>query len=494
MATRRASAKASTDPSLATSPRVSAPPAATAPGELDAHDVAMKNRWARGIPNDRILMLQKMPFIGSLAMQMDIIPVVDDKIPTACTDGKSIWVNPHYLEQMSMVQRHRVLAHEVMHPVMSHFQRRGNRDPKDWNIAADCEINRLIKADFLSRHHGPARDKLGAELMEFGCWGEQVFGKGKTVDHVEWSAIEGEPAERLYELIHAQRMKNGGKGSGNKNGKGNGKGDGDGGDDGQLPGNEEGHRWSPSSGEGRPESRTRTVDGTPKSDPAFAMATEDGTTRHQWNQRLLQAASRHERTHGRGSIPGEWSSLISNLTVSKVPWTDKLSRFIDATAGSSAIDMSRLNRRMVPLGYFMPSRRGAHLELNIGIDSSGSCIDEQGKFLGAVQSIVESFPAYTLRVFQADAAIADAEVFDKDTPFDATTYRSKGGGGTAFAPLLKHINENPELNGNGRTPLLYFTDLEGDSPPPPDYPVLWCKVRSGAPSVTWGEHLQIDSN
>ncbi len=459
----------------------------------------MKERWRRILPGDRTLMLTKMPFIGSLTMQMGIIPVVDDSTPTAATNGTDIFVNPYYLEPVggtpqTGLQRQRLLAHEVMHAAMSHFHRRGNRDPHLWNVAADCEINRLILADFVHGMGSKEQEKLSAELMAFGCWGEQVFGKGKPVESVEWKDIADESAERLYDrLVTAadqQQQKKGGGQSG-PGGSGSGKGQGLG-----LPEPDDQHRWDPKAkgaGAGMPGSRTRGENGEPKVDPDLVMTPETEQTRHQWNQNLLMAAMRHERKYGRGKLPGSLSSVIEALTTTKVPWEDKLTRFVDATAGASSYDTTKLNRRHVLNGIYLPGRRAAHLNLNVAFDTSGSVSDEDlGRFLGCVQQVVETFPSYRLRIYQCDTALTTVEEYDKNAPFEADRYRITGRGGTAFAPVLAHIGADTELNGGGRTPLLYFTDLEGDNPPKPDYPVLWCKVGQGAPSVTWGEHIQID--
>ena len=41
--------------------------------------------------NDRMELLGWRPFIGTLAMNLELIPVVDHRCPTASTDGKRIF-------------------------------------------------------------------------------------------------------------------------------------------------------------------------------------------------------------------------------------------------------------------------------------------------------------------------------------------------------------------------------------------------------------------
>ena len=44
--------------------------------------------------DDRMKLLAWRPFIGTLAMNLELIPVVDHRCQTASTDGKRIFFNP----------------------------------------------------------------------------------------------------------------------------------------------------------------------------------------------------------------------------------------------------------------------------------------------------------------------------------------------------------------------------------------------------------------
>jgi predicted metal-dependent peptidase len=79
------------------------------------------------------------PFFGSVCLSVKVAP--DPTIPTMCTDGTSILWSPSFVDEMTQDECTGVLAHEVMHIVMKHMLRRGERKPDRWNYACDYVIN-----------------------------------------------------------------------------------------------------------------------------------------------------------------------------------------------------------------------------------------------------------------------------------------------------------------------------------------------------------------
>lgn len=69
----------------------------------------------------------------------------DSDAPTAQCDGERIAFNPDFfLSKLTAETRVTVLAHELWHTGFDHMHRRGNRDPKLWNYAADFVINGML--------------------------------------------------------------------------------------------------------------------------------------------------------------------------------------------------------------------------------------------------------------------------------------------------------------------------------------------------------------
>ena len=65
--------------------------------------------------------LLKYPFFGSLVAGCRIIQT--EKMPTACTDGKNIFVNPNFMEMLDEAGQEFVLAHEILHIASDHIRR-----------------------------------------------------------------------------------------------------------------------------------------------------------------------------------------------------------------------------------------------------------------------------------------------------------------------------------------------------------------------------------
>ena len=84
----------------------------------------------------------KHPFFGSITLSSKVEP--DDTIPTMCTDGKSIWWSPEFVDTIDQEETVGVTAHEVLHIVFKQPLRRGSRDPELWNIACDFSINQIL--------------------------------------------------------------------------------------------------------------------------------------------------------------------------------------------------------------------------------------------------------------------------------------------------------------------------------------------------------------
>ena len=64
--------------------------------------------------------------------------------PTMCTDGESIIFHPDFVARHTDEAVRLVLIHEVLHCLNRHHERRGERDPRKWNVACDYAINPLL--------------------------------------------------------------------------------------------------------------------------------------------------------------------------------------------------------------------------------------------------------------------------------------------------------------------------------------------------------------
>ena len=97
-------------------------------------------------------MLVKYPFFGSVVASVGYKE--NKNIPTAGTDGETIYYNPEYLESLSVEEQTFVFAHEVCHIAFNHILRSEGKDPELWNIATDGVINQFLKRDGLKMAKG----------------------------------------------------------------------------------------------------------------------------------------------------------------------------------------------------------------------------------------------------------------------------------------------------------------------------------------------------
>jgi len=92
-------------------------------------------------------MLVKYPFFGSVVASIDYKENLG--IPTAGTDGKTIYYNPEYLDGLGRDEQTFIFAHEVCHIAFNHILRSEGKNPELWNIATDGVINQFLKKDGL---------------------------------------------------------------------------------------------------------------------------------------------------------------------------------------------------------------------------------------------------------------------------------------------------------------------------------------------------------
>src|SRR5262249_43058959 len=92
----------------------------------------------------RTQLVLNQPFFGTLCLRLKLVP---GSVPTMSTDGARILYNPSFVDELKPAELEGVLAHEVSHCALGHHCRRGSRDLKLWNIAADYAINPILLAN-----------------------------------------------------------------------------------------------------------------------------------------------------------------------------------------------------------------------------------------------------------------------------------------------------------------------------------------------------------
>lgn len=119
----------------------------------------------------RVGLLLRHPFFGNMATRMKLIDA-SDWLPTAATDFRNLYYNREFFEQLNPRQVEFVVAHEILHCVYDHMNRREDRDPRIWNIAADFCVNGLLKRERIGED--PPL-KFFHDTKYYGWSAEQVY-------------------------------------------------------------------------------------------------------------------------------------------------------------------------------------------------------------------------------------------------------------------------------------------------------------------------------
>src|ERR1700745_869730 len=94
------------------------------------------------IQKARTTLLLDHPFFGTLLFRLGA--QARSSIATMATDGVSLYFNQQFVETLSAGEIAGALGHEVMHPALQHHTRRGDRNPRRWNMACDYAINPML--------------------------------------------------------------------------------------------------------------------------------------------------------------------------------------------------------------------------------------------------------------------------------------------------------------------------------------------------------------
>ena len=152
----------------------------------------------------RISLLLQQPFWGTLATRLILKDATDDEsqwCPTAATDGRYFYYNRNFIGKLTKAECMFLVAHEVEHCVYDHMSRRGSRNPKKWNAAADYVINWELHEHNIGKIPDPKTSGITAcfDPKYKGMFAEEVYealpdGQYPEFDvHLEPGDDKGEP-------------------------------------------------------------------------------------------------------------------------------------------------------------------------------------------------------------------------------------------------------------------------------------------------------------
>lgn len=423
---------------------------------------------APGARNGLAVVFQKMTVHHSLLMPSVLAmdwriwdPRVDVRggthvpCPTACTDGRTVWINPIFFTSLTAEQQLYLVLHEIFHPLLNHLARMVGFEHQLANIATDFEINNL--------------------LDEYGKGGSAAGAQIKGIANGVSDATLGEAFGGLAaELIAAELLRR------QKEDEKNGKGKKQKGDKGEGEGN-------PSKGQGQP-----GEDFDPYHDVGQAVsagefmsptnAEEAAALSKKWRE---VRASTVNAARMAGNTAGGFIERLDDNLKPPVTLDELLERALSEVVVTDC--GTRFDRRFYD-GHDMIIPDDTKLAAGTVVfikDTSGSVSrDEAASVMSIVEDSVERLDAKRFVVLDVDTEVAAVEEL---TPGDRCSREFKGRGGTdlraGFAWTAKHAEDCKIL--------VCFTD--GCTPFPseaPEYPIVWIHFGP-AVSYPYGEVIDI---
>lgn len=474
----------------------------------------LKKKALDVLSHSRHVLLTKYPFIGSIALRMDLVPVRDVRVRTACTDGNCVYFDIAFLSSLSNEERIFVLAHEVWHAVLLHLTRRGNRNPTLFNIATDKEVNYLLKEDGLT----PPSDLCFPEGDEVGKCAEEIYEmmlkkqKQNQKQQQQNGGAGGSGGSSSSSQKNSKKQGSSGSSSSSNQPNGNDESNdesGSGGNqDGELKGQFDKHIYEDdqpnkngngdqSNGNGNNsngkdgEYTSKITDkyGEVGIDSDFQPSVPKGFA-DRMRETVISEAQRVEKM--KGNVPAHVKELIKKMTSAELDWKELLAQFVTRCYNSGNRSWIPPNRRHVHNDMYLQSRQATKLKAVIALDTSGSTMGDRTKFLSELNGLVNSFGHYELTVICADAEVDDVKTYTQDDNLNIEMdgYEMHGGGGTSFIPPFNYVLDNHiECDC-----FLYLTDGYGPAPEknPLGIPVMWIITKDGTEDFCdWGQKIHL---
>jgi len=409
----------------------------------------------------RVQLIILQPFFGTLCLRLKLVA---GDLPTMATDGSRIVYNPAFVDQLKPAELEGTLAHEVMHCALGHQCRRGNRDQRLWNVAADFAINPILTGNGFTLPSGALIDPAFANLSAEEIYARLMQNKSGTSSSPKQADQQSNPGgggvsippESSATVQHCPKQ----SGSGHQ----------------KQTTSECSTAPIPARPGGFGEVMDATDDHGQTASPAEKLRQE-----HEWSIAADQAL-RSAKVYGHDPLGVE--RPLAESRQSQQDWRAILRDFVAATLPSD-YRWTPPNRRHIASGLYLPSveRRGLG-EIVIAVDTSGSIGKlELEQFAGEITAISDEAQPQAIHVVYCDAEVQSSQEFAASEP---VRLEPKGGGGTDFRPIFEWVSNH----NIAPVCLIYLTDLCCNSfPEPPEYPVLW--VTDSRRTAPFGETVRI---
>src|SRR6056300_1562103 len=348
----------------------------------------------------RVGLLLRHPFFGNMATRLRIL-AADDWLPTAAVDGRNLYYNTQFFNAMNNKEIEFVIAHEILHMVFDHLERRGDRHPMLYNIAEDYKVNNLL-----------VRDRIGEKPSIVDCFQDFKYEADTSEDIYDKLFEDAKQAGKELQELLDQLDEEGEMLDEHLD-------DGDG-----------------SSDEGE-EEKDANGNNVSKKRPKYSKE-ELKKIKDEIKEGMMTAA----QAAGAGNTPGEVQRMIKELTEPKMNWREILQQQIQSVIKND-FTFARPNRKSWHTGAILPGQDfDETIDIAVALDMSGSIGNAQAQdFLGEIKGIMDQYADYNIKVWCFDTKVYNEQDFSADGGEDLLNYEIFGGGGTDFMANWEYMKE-----------------------------------------------------
>jgi len=381
---------------------------------------------AEKISRARLQLMLRKPYLAGAVARLPMREAIDMPwCQTMATDGYNIFWNAEFCASLNEEELSGVIAHELLHCILGHNDRRDERDRHQWNIAIDHATNLFLLACEIQL----PTDRL-ADRRYAGLTAEQIYEKLPKQSSVSSLGYSSEP--------------DGDDNSENITGRA------------QAVGGFDVH--------------------LEELDPeGAAERTKDMPTPME-KIRIRRELTKEVKSKWRGVFPAHFEEEFKKAGESETPWQAIMAQFMSGIRKDD-YRMYPFNRKHIWRGLYLPSiGRPGPSHIAIAVDTSGSMNRE---LLGKVLAELDALRTMTeckLTLIECDAAIQNVTEYEgweiADLDFDSRPFRGRGG--TVFDPVFNWMKNVGSLQNPPPEALIFLTD--GQAPFPdikPMYYVLW---------------------
>ncbi len=394
------------------------------------------------------------PFLATLSMMASY--TFDADVEQVSANGIDVRINPDYFQQLANDQANGLLLHATLHNALLHASRRGARQNKIWNIAADIVVNQIIAEAGVFK----APPDTAIEPRYAGLSVEQVYEKLCTLSRDLAQSQDGEAQSQ------------------------------------HQPSRPAGQLGEPATGDSPENALLAQL--YPAIFDLAGAANQQNDPQAQRNQKALEnhwkasfrQAETVQRLHhkSRGRIPAGLIREIDALYQPELDWKTLLWRFVSRTP----CDFNGFDRRFVHQKLYLEQLESESLNLAVAIDTSASVEKQElSQFISEISAILNAYPFIKAKLFFVDAAVHGPYSLDQTVRLPVI----RGGGGTDFIELLQTVERNRKAFED--LLCIYMTDGLGNFPrQAPEFPVLWVVSNGGLDSdaFPFGEVARLSSD